>query len=69
MECKNNLLVRKGGVIFAGILGTLFVILKFANILPWHWVWVLSPFWITFCLYIVVMFLVYLIVMLTYRKD
>ena len=25
----------------------IFIILKLAHILPWHWVWVTAPFWMS----------------------
>lgn len=35
---------------FAGALTIVFIVLKLCNVIAWSWVWVLSPFWISFIL-------------------
>lgn len=35
------------------LLGVVFIVLKLCKIISWSWVWVLSPFWISVILIIV----------------
>lgn len=37
-----------GGNIFLPLLAILFIALKLTHYIHWHWIWVLSPFWIPF---------------------
>ena len=39
--------MKKTGFSFGTILGLIFIVLKLCNIISWSWVWVLSPFWIS----------------------
>lgn len=43
----------KGSISLPTLLGVTFIILKLCNVIAWSWVWVLSPFWIAGCLWIV----------------
>ena len=45
-----------GGTLF-GIL-TIFIVLKLIGIITWSWWWVLSPFWIPWCIIFVIAILV-----------
>ena len=36
-------------------LGVAFVVLKLCNVIDWPWIWVLSPFWIGLCLFLIVL--------------
>lgn len=36
-----------GGVGVTGLLGVVFIVLKLCGVIEWSWLWVLSPFWIT----------------------
>lgn len=49
-----------GGIGFCGLLTILFIGLKLTHHIDWSWWWVLSPLWIGFALWavIVVLFLV-----------
>lgn len=38
------------------ILGVVFIILKLVGIINWSWLWVLSPIWISFVLFVFVFF-------------
>lgn len=40
------------GVGFSGLLTILFVALKLTHVINWSWVWVASPLWISFLLYL-----------------
>jgi len=41
-----------GGIGFAGLLTILFIALKLTGVITWSWVWVLSPLWIGFVLFL-----------------
>ena len=45
---------KSGGIGFAGMLTILFIGLKLTGHINWSWWWVLSPLWISFLLFIVV---------------
>jgi len=34
------------------VLGIVFIVLKLVHVIGWPWVWVLSPFWISFVIVI-----------------
>ena len=38
------------GISFPGLLTIAFIILKLCKVINWSWVWVLSPWWISFVL-------------------
>jgi len=40
------------------ILGIIFIVLKLVGIINWSWLWVLSPIWISFVLFVFVFFIV-----------
>lgn len=39
------------------ILGIIFIALKLVGIINWSWLWVLSPIWISFVLFVFVFFI------------
>lgn len=39
----------------ATLLTVAFVVLKLTGVITWSWVWVLSPLWISFALFLVVL--------------
>lgn len=39
------------------ILGIIFIVLKLVGIINWSWLWVLSPIWISFVLFVLVFFI------------
>ena len=43
-----------GGVGFFGLLTIVFITLKLTGYITWSWLWVLSPFWIPLCLFLVI---------------
>lgn len=43
-----------GGINFGGLLALLFITLKLTGHINWSWFWVLSPFWIGFVVFILV---------------
>ncbi len=42
-----------GGIGFCGALCLLFIGLKLGNVIDWSWLWVLSPLWIPFAIFLV----------------
>jgi len=42
----------------ADILGLIFIILKLSHVISWSWLWVLSPFWVSW----VIVLIIYIIV-------
>ena len=38
---------------FGAVLAIVFVVLKLCHVIAWSWVWVLSPLWIGFLLWLV----------------
>lgn len=39
---------------FAGLLTLIFIVLKLTDVISWSWLWVVSPLWIGFVLWVVV---------------
>ena len=52
MEQKNT---TSGGIGFFGILTIVFITLKLTKTIAWSWVWVLSPTWIPFAVFLFVL--------------
>ena len=55
----------------AGILGLIFITLKLTGYIAWSWLWVLSPFWIPFTIWLVLFvsaFMVFLVIDIFSRK-
>lgn len=46
------------GISFTGLLAILFIAFKLAGIIDWSWIWVLSPLWLGFALFVVSLFTV-----------
>lgn len=42
------------GISVAGLLGVAFVVLKLCGVIDWPWLWVLSPFWISLVIGIII---------------
>lgn len=49
---ENNNSVRGGGIGFCGLLTIVFIVLKLLNVIDWKWIWVVSPIWICFALWL-----------------
>lgn len=43
-----------GGIGFTGLLTIAFIVLKLCSVISWTWVWVLSPLWISFGLFVLI---------------
>ena len=52
MSNKNS--SSSSGIGFPGLLTVLFIGLKLTGNITWSWVWVLSPLWISFVLFLVI---------------
>jgi len=58
------------GIGFAGLLTVAFVVLKLCGVINWPWVWVLSPIWISFSLFLTIVAIVLIVAyFLEYRKK
>ena len=51
---SNNSSSSSSGIGFPGLLTVLFIGLKLTGNITWSWVWVLSPLWISFVLFLVI---------------
>jgi len=51
-----------GGVGFFGALTLIFITLKLIDKIDWSWIWVLSPLWIPFLIFIAVVIIVLIVV-------
>ncbi|AUM58457.1 hypothetical protein KNT81_gp099 [Proteus phage phiP4-3] len=43
---------------FLGVLGIVFIVLKLVGVIAWSWLWVLSPLWIGFVLWFIIVGLI-----------
>lgn len=50
---SSNSSSSSSGIGFPGLLTVLFIGLKLTGNITWPWVWVLSPLWISFALFLV----------------
>ncbi|CRF33738.1 unnamed protein product [Brachyspira suanatina] len=67
----NKFSVLNIAVIFFAFLGIIFVILKLFNAVPWSWVWVLSPLWLSTALVLAILliFIIVFIASALSKKD
>ena len=65
---NNNQGHPNNGVGFAGMLAILFIALKLLGYISWSWVWVLSPIWISFLLYILLFAIGIIVAIIAYRR-
>ena len=56
-EGKETLNVNIGGL-FSTLLLVAFIVLKLCHVIEWAWVWVLSPLWIPFALWLIIVVVV-----------
>lgn len=47
-------LTNDHGISLCSILTLIFITLKLCNVITWSWLWVLSPIWISFILFIII---------------
>jgi uncharacterized protein (DUF983 family) len=55
---SSNSSSSSSGIGFPGLLTVLFIGLKLTGNITWPWVWVLSPLWISFALFLVIAFII-----------
>ena len=48
---KNN---KSSGLGIGSVLGVVFIVFKLVGVIDWSWWWVLSPLWISFAAFILV---------------
>ena len=53
---------KNGGLSLGSVLLVAFIVLKLCGVIAWSWVWVLSPLWISLCLYLVVSAVVVIVI-------
>ena len=66
---NEQVVVRSGGIGFAGMLTLLFIGLKLGGVIAWSWWWVLSPLWISFALGAVVLVGMMMVMGFIYLMD
>ena len=52
-------------VIVSWVLAIVFMVLKLCKVIDWHWVWVFSPLWIRYAIFLVC----YIILFFISRKE
>ncbi len=62
-----NKQVNSGGISFIGMLTILFIGLKLTNYIDWSWWWVLSPLWISACLVILIVIVIFVVTLLKHK--
>lgn len=50
------------GIGFTGLLTVAFIVLKLTHIIAWSWIWVLSPLWIGFLIFMIVIGIVVFVI-------
>lgn len=46
-DCYEHKKTKQGGLGIVSILTIVFIVLKLSGVIKWHWIWVLSPIWIS----------------------
>jgi hypothetical protein len=54
---------------FTGLLTILFIALKLTGVINWSWIWVLSPLWIPFAIFLVIAFIAMIVMMVIALLD
>lgn len=49
------------GIGVTGLLGVAFIVLKLCGVIDWPWLWVLSPFWISVLLAVILVIVIVLL--------
>lgn len=57
-----------GGIGFVGLLTIVLIVLKLTSVIDWSWWWVLSPLWIGFALWLLIVAVVLLCVWIGDRR-
>ena len=64
---KSSSSSSSGGIGFTGLLTVLFIGLKLTGHITWSWVWVLSPLWISFALFLLILLVAGIIFVIVQR--
>ena len=67
MIVKNENHNTATGIGFSGLLTVAFIVLKLTHVIDWSWWWVLSPLWITFAIWLIIVLVVFVIAALMDR--
>ena len=59
--------INANGIGFYGLLAIVFITLKLIGIINWSWFWVLSPIWIPFAIWLVI--IVVILVCVLIKRD
>ncbi len=59
---------KAGGFELAQIIGVVFITLKLVGVITWSWWWVLSPFWISWGLAILI-YLIFILIAVILAKH
>ena len=43
------------GMSFPAVLELIFIVLKLCGVIKWSWIWVLSPVWISWIIFIIIL--------------
>lgn len=52
MATQQTVVRSSGGVGFFGLLTVAFIVLKLTGVIAWSWLWVLSPIWIPWAVFL-----------------
>ncbi len=63
---SSNSTTSSTGIGFTGLLTIAFIVLKLIGIIDWHWLWVLSPLWISACLVVAILLLMFVVYLIKY---
>lgn len=55
---KNSGSTSGGGLGLSSVLLVVFIILKLCKVITWSWVWVLSPLWISFIIWGIILLII-----------
>ena len=57
---------NSNGIVFWGLLEIVFITLKLIGIINWSWFWVLSPIWIPFAIWFVLVVVILVCAVISY---
>lgn len=66
---KTTTMAGGGGIGFAGLLAIVFIVLKLCGVISWSWLWVLSPIWISWILFLIVLVIMAIAMLITKIKE
>lgn len=69
MNSKVTVTTSASGIGLSGLLTIVFIVLKLCNVINWSWLWVLSPLWIGFIVFLVVLDIIAIIWLIMLFKS